>query len=197
MKKKVVSRKSVRKSPHSQTKIAKKPRPSLKAESSEADIIELIVKDHKPLKRMVKILKDPDIGFTKKRPVFEEFAALLLGHANSEEESLYIHMKNDKNLRMYGHEGVIEHTIAKQLIDESIGTDYNEEWLAKVKVLAEIIEHHIEEEETEMFDCVRKYFDMNTRRKIGDEYLKLKEEFQNPTPAESPQNEDYSEIRAT
>ncbi len=45
--------------------------------------------------------------------------------------------------------------------------------MAKVKVVAELVEHHIEEEEGEMFKEIRKEFDKEIRMQIGEDYTRL------------------------
>ena len=51
--------------------------------------------------------------------------------------------------------------------------------MAKVKVLAELVEHHIEEEEGEMFKKLKKEFNLDKRVEIGEEYRRLRNEFKN------------------
>lgn len=150
------------------------------AKKNSGDIIQIILKDHEPLKKWIKILKSPDKKISEKRPIYESFALSLLGHAKPEEESLYVHMKEESaGLRAEGFEGVTEHALAEQMITDINQTHDQDEWMAKVKVLAELIDHHIEEEEDEMFKQIKKEFDLERRVSIGEEYLKLKKEFHN------------------
>ena len=54
-------------------------------------------------------------------------------------------------------EAIVEHASAKDLIAQIESMEADEElYDAKVKVLQEQIEHHVEEEEKEMFGKVRK-----------------------------------------
>lgn len=148
------------------------------AKFNQTDIIKLLLDDHVPLKKLIKVLKDPHIKMTEKRPSFEKFAVELLAHAKPEEESLYSWLQESKaELRMEGFEGLTEHAIAEHLIEEIRVTTDKSEWLGKVKVLGEIVEHHIQEEETSMFKLVKKEFSRETRAEIGDEYLKQREEY--------------------
>ncbi len=75
---------------------------------------------------------------------------------------------------MEGLEGDTEHAIADQLINEIKASEQDEDlWNAKVKVLAELVEHHIEEEEGELSKEIRKEFDAETRVQIGEDYTNL------------------------
>ncbi len=152
----------------------KESKKSSKAENETQDIVKLILEDHKPLKEWIEVLKDKDATFSKKRPAFEKFAPALLAHAKSEQNSLYVALKEDKELRTEGLEGDTEHAIAEQLIAEIDDLDGDKDlWMAKVKVLAEVVEHHIEEEEDEMLKEVKKELSMEERQEIGMQYQEL------------------------
>ena len=145
------------------------------ADETGSDIVQLILEDHKPLKELIKVLKS-DADRSEKAAPMEEFAAKLTSHAKSEEKSLYVQMKELKKLRQEGLEGDTEHAIADQLVQEINATADDDEWLAKVKVLAELVEHHIEEEESEMLPDVEKQFSAEIRNAVGAEYTMLKTE---------------------
>lgn len=145
-------------------------------QSAEGDIITLILEDHKPLKQLIKIMKDSEADENEVAEAFDEFAPMLVNHAKSEEQSLYVHLKDtrDEDLRTEGFEGDVEHTLADQLLEEIPRTEDADEWRAKVKVLAELVEHHIEEEEDEMLPDFRKKSELETRVQLGEQFLRLK-----------------------
>jgi hypothetical protein len=61
-------------------------------------------------------------------------------------------LKKHRETREITFEGFEEHDVAKRLLEEMAMMDVTSEiWTAKLKVLQESIEHHVEEEETEMF----------------------------------------------
>lgn len=138
------------------------------------DIIDLILDDHKDLKRLIKVLKNDDADLGDRYAAFEEFAPLLILHAKPEEQTLYTEMKNDKELRAEGMEGDIEHNIADRLLNEVKGTTDEDMWSAKVKVLAELVEHHIKEEESTLLPDYKKRSDIQVRRQLGEKFLVLK-----------------------
>jgi hemerythrin superfamily protein len=144
-----------------------------KNETESQDVIDLIMEDHKLLKQLILILKNPEVSFTKKLPAFEQFEVSLITHAKSEEESLYVSMKKLKELKVEGLEGDVEHSLADQLVNEIKETSDDDTWMAKVKVLAELVDHHIKEEESEMLKKVRKEFSKEKREEIGKNYSQL------------------------
>jgi hemerythrin superfamily protein len=147
---------------------------------SHKDVVSLILEDHKPLKKLILILKDLEASMKEKRPAFKEFSSALTLHSKAEEESLYVFMKNIKDMRIEALEGDKEHSIADELIKEieeiSSGDD-NELWESKVKVLAELVDHHIKEEESDILKQVKKTFDAHERAQIGEVYKQLLVEF--------------------
>lgn len=157
------------------------------------DIIELILDDHVALKKLIKILKDDEKDIGERYAAFGEFAPLLTIHAKPEEQTLYVEMKKDEELRVSGYEGDVEHALAEQLLQEAKTTTDEDLWTAKVKVLAELVEHHIEEEEEEMLPDYKKNSDLDTRITLGERYIQLKEAIDLSEPAFIPSREDMTQ----
>ena len=148
------------------------------AATESTDIVELILQDHKPLKKLIKTLKDEEAELSERKAAFKEFAPLLVAHSKPEEESLYKFMKKSEEMKADGFEGDTEHAIADRLIEEIKVARNEDMWTAKAKVLAELVEHHIKEEEKEMLPEFKKEAKTEEREKIGQLFLKLKRRFE-------------------
>lgn len=135
------------------------------------DIVELILKDHKPLKALIKIMKDDEKDLSERRLAFEEFGPLLLSHAMPEERVLYVDMKSNEDMRVDGLEGDTEHALAGQMIEEAKRAEDDDVFEAKIKVLAELVEHHIKEEEEDMLPEFKKQTSAEERQELGALYL--------------------------
>lgn len=146
---------------------------------SNSDIVELILQDHRPLKDLIKILKNAKGDASERFEAFEKFAPLLLSHAKPEEESLYDFLKSNDEMILEGIEGDTEHGLALQLVDEIYDTVDENLWSAKVKVLAELVEHHIKEEEGAMLPHFRKHSTPEERTSLGAQYLRLRDQMAN------------------
>ncbi len=82
-------------------------------------------------------------------------------------------------------EGLQEHHVADVLDAEIKGlTPGSDEWVAKVMVLIEGVEHHAEEEEKELFPSVRGATDANFREKMGQQMDARRAQMGFPTVAE-------------
>jgi hemerythrin superfamily protein len=85
--------------------------------------------------------------------IFEELTV----HTTIEEEIFYpaVHDESEEIAETVD-EGVQEHHVVKLLMAELKETpDVNDEWVAKMAVLIENVEHHAEEEESDMFPPLR------------------------------------------
>ena len=138
------------------------------------DIINLILEDHKPLKELIKVMKDSDKSTEERFAAFEEFAPTLIAHAKPEEEVLYVFMKKNEELREEGFEGDVEHQLADQLVEEIKRTQDEDLKGARIKVLAELVEHHIEEEEEELLPDFKENSESAERAQLGNRFLELK-----------------------
>ena len=131
------------------------------AASDTPDALELLKSDHKEVKGLFKaydkLVKDEaDDG--EKQALALQICAMLTAHATIEEELFYPAAREvlgeDEDLV---DEADVEHASAKELIAQiEAGTPDDPLYDAKVKVLGEYIDHHVKEEEGEMFPKVRK-----------------------------------------
>lgn len=146
-----------------------------KTKGNEPDIIQLILDDHKPLKKLIKIMKDSEkYDLKERKAAFEEFAPLLVRHAKPEEETWYIYMKDKEEMREEGLEGDVEHQLADQMIEEAKRAEDDDLFSARIKVLAELVEHHIKEEEEEQIPDFKKNSEPEERVALADAYLEIK-----------------------
>jgi len=154
----------------------------------EETIISVIKEDHKPLKELIQIMKDGEKAPDERVKAFEDFAPLLTTHAHAEERSLYEYMKTNMKLREHAFEGDAEHQVADQLCEEIERTSDPDQLLAKIKVLAEAVEHHIKEEENDILPDVEKAVDKDTLKGMieiyADAQAEIIEQGQDNSPRE-------------
>ncbi len=171
-----------------------KKRPERAQKAAEVDIIPMILEDHKPIWDLVAIMKNDKKPFSQRKKAFEEFAPLLVAHAKPEEKVLYTFMKRDIDLREEGFSAEVEHQLADQLIEESKRTSDEEQMGARIKVLAEIVEHHLEEEEGQILPDVKRQTNAKERAKLGEKYALLRREIQAEGSDDAPHERDIDEF---
>lgn len=158
---------------------SQKVRHKMSAFGSKDDIIKLIEADHKPLKKFLQILKNTESSLEVRQQALIDFAPLFLNHSRAEELSLYKEMEKVEDLRTDSYEGAVEHQIAEEVLEAGLNEENDQMWSAKMKVLAELIEHHLKEEEEEMLPHFKKHSSAQERATVGEKYLQLKSEFEN------------------
>ena len=125
----------------------------------QQDAIALLTSQHKEVTAMFKEFEElGDRAKAGKKKIADKICQNLVMHTMIEEEIFYPAVRgNSKEAEEMVEEAIVEHASAKDLIAQIQEMDPDEElYDAKVKVLGEMIEHHVEEEEKEMFPKVRK-----------------------------------------
>lgn len=119
---------------------------------------ELLKEDHRKVEKIFEELEPTTERALKTREeLFRKLQIELEIHTQIEETILYPVLKKESETRDITFEGYEEHTVAKRLLEEMAITEVTSEvWTAKLKVLKESIEHHVQEEETEMFEEAQK-----------------------------------------
>ncbi|MBA3715782.1 MAG: hemerythrin domain-containing protein [Pyrinomonadaceae bacterium] len=142
------------------------------------DAITLLKSDHEKVSAIFEKLEPTTERALKTREeLFAKLKAELDVHAHIEETIFYPAIKDAAETRAITLEGYEEHHVVKILLSElaSMPVD-TEQWTAKLKVLKENVEHHVEEEEDEMFKSVRKIL---TKEEIDNLGARMEAEKQN------------------
>ncbi len=138
------------------------------------DPVKLLKDDHKAVKELFSEFAKAD-GRSKMRIAKEAMMELQV-HTTIEEEIFYPAMQRalkDEELMAEAEE---EHHVAKMLIEELQGMEKADvHFDAKFTVLAENVQHHIKEEESEMLPKASK-IDKGTLAQLGEEMQQRKEQ---------------------
>ena len=132
------------------------------------DAFELLKNDHEKVSDLFSQIESAS-GKTKTQ-LFSQLKAELDLHAHIEETILYPALENTDEAREITLEAYEEHKVVKDLLAElaSAGSP-NDEWDAKLTVLKENVEHHVEEEEGELFDKAREALGESRIEQLGTE----------------------------
>jgi hypothetical protein len=137
--------------------------------------LELLKEQHDEVSKLFKSfekLGDDEDG--ERRKLFIMLADRLSAHATIEEQFFYPSVKTDKTEELV-REALEEHLAVKRLIADLLEMEpADENFGAKMVVLQENVEHHVEEEETELFKLVKKVLDDDQLLALG---IQMKAEF--------------------
>ena len=137
---------------------------------AQPDAIEILEREHREFEAILKQGEGTTERARKtRRELLDRLTALLNAHELMEEKILYPALQAHPQARDIVLEGYEEHHVADLIVAElhKVATD-DEAWGAKFKVLKENIEHHIKEEEGEMFRLARGIFSRDELRELAE-----------------------------
>jgi hemerythrin superfamily protein len=160
---------------------------------AKQDAIALLKADHAAVKKLFaqeeKAAKHDGHGKydgQEKQDIFNQIKAALTVHATIEEEIFYPAVKKarSENVKDEVREGYEEHKQIKSLLSQVVGITPNDEtYDMKIKVLKEDVEHHVKEEEGEMFPDAKKFLGEKHLIELGAQLETRKEELANDPPS--------------
>jgi hypothetical protein len=138
--------------------------------------LELMHKDHEEIKEMLGSVDDVRSAGGREH-LLDKIRNELVAHERMEEEVFYPALKSHKKARDIVLEGLEEHHVVDVILDELLEVPPETElWAAKMKVLKENVEHHIKEEEGEMFRKARAVLERDELEELGRRMEKVKKE---------------------
>ena len=137
--------------------------------------VDMLESQHREVEDLFAKLEKADRG-DRKQKLFTQIADKLAVHASIEEEAFYpaVRAKRTEDILL---ESLEEHLGIKRVLADLIDLDASDETFdAKTKVLQEQVEHHVGEEEDDLFPKVKKIFDEETLIAIAQQMALLQEE---------------------
>lgn len=145
--------------------------------NTATDALTLLREEHRKVQKAFEEFEQlGDQAYKSKKELAESICKDLEQHAQIEEEIFYpVFQRRIKGAKPLVAEAVVEHGTAKDLIKQIRQMDAKDElFSAKVKVLGEYVNHHIKEEEEEMFPELEKAeIDLLT---LGEELVERKQQ---------------------
>jgi hemerythrin superfamily protein len=141
----------------------------------DIDAVDMLEGQHREVEDLFEKLEKAG-GGAGKRKLFTELADNLAIHATIEERDFYPVVKA-KRTEAILLESLEEHLGIKRVLADLLAIDVDDETFdAKVKVLKEQVEHHVKEEEDDLFPKVRKILDDETLIAIAQQMTATQEE---------------------
>ena len=137
--------------------------------------VDMLESQHREMEELFAKLEKADRS-DRKQKLFTQIADKLAVHASIEEQEFYpaVKAKRTEDILL---ESLEEHLGIKRVLSDLIDLDPSDETFdAKTKVLQEQVEHHVGEEEDDLFPKVKKIFDEETLVAIAQQMALLQEE---------------------
>lgn len=147
------------------------------------DALNMLIEDHRKVAGLFEQAEKTE-DEKKKRSLFEQISTALGMHMHIEETALYPTLEQHEELQDISREAVEEHKQVKTLLREITNlADGSDKFDAKLTVMKENIEHHVEEEETEMFPKMRKTLSTDELEEIGEALITARADYQKTAKA--------------
>jgi hemerythrin-like domain-containing protein len=142
------------------------------------DALSLLKEDHDKVKKLLKDLDSTtERGVKTREQLFNKIRQELEIHEAIEEEIFYPALKDHPKTKELTLEAYEEHHVVDLVMAEIEAIPFDQEtWGAKFTVMKENVEHHIEEEEGEMFKQAKQVFDGDELSQLGESMAKRKQE---------------------
>ena len=137
----------------------------------------MLKNDHDAMKKLLTELESTtERGVKTRQELFARIKADLTVHEIIEEEIFYPALKEHPRAKDIVLEAYEEHNVVDTVIGEMENTPFDDEtWGAKAKVMQENVEHHMQEEEGEMFEKARQVFDRQELEELGERMARRRE----------------------
>lgn len=148
--------------------------------SEPTDLISALEQDHDGLRQFIDVLKDTKRDMKERKRAYDLFSALLKSHTEAEENAVYkaFEKKSKLNLVLRIEEGFVEHQVSKDVMARMEKAKDPKVWSAHANVLAELVEHHLDEEEKKMFPLMREQISKKVEAEAIMMYLQLRSKTQ-------------------
>ena len=142
----------------------------------ETDILDTLQMEHDEVQDLLQQLTGSDNGREQKSLV-AKIKQALVPHTKAEEKVVYdaVLALKGKNAKIDGNEGYLEHSLAGETLKKLDKLTANTpEFKATAKVLKELVNHHIQEEERNIWAQVKENFSGEQREQMNRDFLAAK-----------------------
>jgi hemerythrin superfamily protein len=139
--------------------------------SEDVELFRILVKQHREVDEILEQLaQTEDSDLEQRETLFTTLKGKLLSHAKAEEKTFYVELQKAGENKDAQH-AKREHKDIEEAFAELDACAYDdEEFTDKVEELAECVKHHVEEEESEIFDAARQSIDEDVLQRLADDF---------------------------
>jgi len=153
------------------------------APDMDMDILDKLKQEHEEAKELLETIAEGDTG-AERKAALKKLKAALIPHLRAEAKVVYeplIKLK-DKEVKQDGLEGQLEHDIAERTLMQllKIQNAMSPEFSATAKVLKELVEHHVKEEEDNIWSDLRQNFSADDRTQMNRDFEAAKRKVKMP-----------------
>ncbi len=145
----------------------------------DLNVIDLILIDHRYIKECIEVFIDDQCDKRKKITIAKSFLDAVSTHSLAERKAIYAPLESNEELHFNILEAGIEHGIIDQKVKSlklklARTRILKDEVEAEFKVLADLLKHHIMEEESEILPKMQNEIEDEELRELGKSFMKLR-----------------------
>ncbi len=142
----------------------------------ESTFFDLLKQDHDKVRDLFEQIEEDEDGENREE-LFAGLQSEIQEHLQLEEKFFYPVLEQSEAAREKALESYEEHNVAKTVLGDLVGLDKEDErWDAKLKVLQEIVSHHLQEEEKNIFKLAKKVLEPDQIKQITGQIRQQKSE---------------------
>ncbi|HZK90333.1 MAG TPA: hemerythrin domain-containing protein [Stellaceae bacterium] len=154
-----------------------------KSDAADADILDTLKQEHRDVAEMLDKLVESESASERKN-LLGSIKAALVPHLRAEEKVVYdpVLALRGKEQKAHGEEGYMEHALGDKMLLQlgKMSDALSPEFSAGAKVLKELVEHHVEEEEKAIWSDVEDNFSEADRIAMNKKFLAAKKRVKVP-----------------
>lgn len=150
--------------------------------AGSTDALTLLEADHRQIRQLLR--RGESAGTDSRQAILAEIKAMLQAHERMEEEVFYPALLENPSTRQIVLESYAEHHVVDEIMSEIEQTDVSDElWKARFTTMKENLEHHVEEEESELFKLTRMALTRGELADLGSRMKQIKQVSAERAPA--------------
>ena len=143
----------------------------IRAGGVNAGVLELLEQDHATImEHLDRICEGKEKNLAKLRPAFLTLQMMLVAHSLAEERAVYAKLKQQDKTFKLALEAGGDHEMISRLLEDLSGLDLApDQWFTLARSLRDLVQQHVETEESEIFEQVRENFDQAQQKIMAAE----------------------------
>ena len=137
-------------------------------------IVYMLLKDHKAMKKLIAEIKSQRSDDKTVKSSYKKLILVVRSHVKAEEGSLLNLLKTHPLFKDMSTESYQEHRVHEYVISGVATEKDPKAKVEQMKAFCEILEHHLKEEEHDLFPRFKKYAAKSTRQKLGKRFLTMR-----------------------
>ena len=140
------------------------------------DIFQALKNDHQEAKKLFdKLEQPPHMNGESRKKLFAKLKTTLELHSEAEEAVFYSLLRQHEEMRLKIEHAISEHDTVTKTLEELEDRDMSDSsWLNKLMHLHDDVQHHIHEEEGEIFATAQRLISRQQAEGMGQEFKKTK-----------------------